>query len=247
MRRKPDQNYLTQWVRRLMVVFGVVGMLAVGIGVYLNYYIQSQGGLARFISYQLSQNDQDIVIIAEQADFQIDGTGQQLELSIMDVSISQHDQHIDMPQAKFTFGWSSLLSLAPKEIELQTGEIVLFKDEDSLRADQSSDWLASTITSYYRNISDNRNSMLALWLSNVRRITVSGADITLFEDQQKTRLLTYFSDVDIVVTPSKDGKPDQIHFRVSGTQRDSGGAEQGRASLSVTHNLLSSLSEFSLT
>ena len=63
----------------------------------------------------------------------------------------------------------------------------------------------------------------------------------------KTRLLTYFSDVDIVVTPSKDGKPDQIHFRVSGTQRDSGGAEQGRASLSVTHNLLSSLSEFSLT
>ena len=247
MRRKPDQNYLTQWVRRLMVVFGVVGMLAVGIGVYLNYYIQSQGGLARFISYQLSQNDQDIVIIAEQADFQIDGTAQQLELSIMDVSISQQDQHIDMPQAKFTFGWSSLLSLAPKEIELQTGEIVLFKDEDSLRAGQSSDWLASTITSYYRNISDNRNSMLALWLSNVRRITVSGADITLFEDQQKTRLLTYFSDVDIVVTPSKDGKPDQIHFRVSGTQRDSGGAEQGRASLSVTHNLLSSLSEFSLT
>ncbi|MGB1474555.1 MAG: hypothetical protein ACPHAP_09070, partial [Candidatus Puniceispirillaceae bacterium] len=119
MRRKPDQNYLTQWVRRLMVVFGVVGMLAVGIGVYLNYYIQSQGGLARFISYQLSQNDQDIVIIAEQADFQIDGTAQQLELSIMDVSISQQDQHIDMPQAKFTFGWSSLLSLAPKEIELQ--------------------------------------------------------------------------------------------------------------------------------
>ena len=76
MRRKPDQNYLTQWVRRLMVVFGVVGMLAVGLGVYLNYYIQSQGGLARFISNQLSQNDQDIVIIAEQADFQIDGTAQ---------------------------------------------------------------------------------------------------------------------------------------------------------------------------
>ena len=63
-----------------------------------NHYIQSQGGLARFISYQLSQNDQDIVIIAEQADFQIDSTAQQLELSIMDVSISQHDQHLDMPR-----------------------------------------------------------------------------------------------------------------------------------------------------
>ena len=81
---------------------------------------------------------------------------------------------------------------------------MLFKYEDSLRADQSSNWLASTITSYYRNISDNRNSMLALWLSNVRRITVSGADITLFEDQQNaaTDLFQRYR-----CYPFQDGKP----------------------------------------
>ena len=55
MRREPKQIYLTRWARRVMVVFGVIGILAVGLGVFINYYIQSQGGLARYISYQLSE------------------------------------------------------------------------------------------------------------------------------------------------------------------------------------------------
>jgi len=247
MRREPKQIYLTRWARRVMVVFGVIGILAVGLGVFINYYIQSQGGLARYISYQLSQNDQNIMIIAGEADFRFDGAAQRAELSIRDVSIDQQDQHIDMPQAKFIFGWSSLLSLAPEEIEIQTREIVLFKENEYLRTDSMPDGLAATITEQFRNLSQNRSSVLALWLSKVDAITISGTDIRLYKQQAKTELLAHYSDVDIAVIPSAGGNSEQIFLRASGTQLDSLAQEQGRASLSVTHNMLSSLSEFSIT
>ncbi len=247
MRREPTHIYLTLWVRRLMVVFGIFGILAVGVGLLLNYYIQSQGGLAKVISHQLSQNDLGILIVAEEAGLQLDGAAQRIEVSIKDVSIDQNDQHIDMPQAKFVFGWSSLLSLAPQEIEFQTREIVLFADDKNLRADSSSDWLASTMADQFRNLSENSNSMLARWLSNVGTIKISGADIRLYRHQAKTDLLAHFSDVDIAVTPSAGGNPEQIAIRASGTQLGKLTQEQGRASLSINHNVLSSLSEFSLT